>query len=212
MNQSRKVLVLGATGALGQYLVPRLAAMGYRVDGVAIDDKTDNIPNVNYIKANAKDRAVLQQLLANSYDGIVDFMIYNSGELPYFLPLLPEHTDHYIYLSSYRVYDNKEHPVRETSPRLIDSSDDLLLRNSDDYSIYKARGENVLSPEQLDDHPSRHHLFVYALSTGDSGSRKYCRQSFRRQKGGSSGTGKKCSGDHELGGRCRANDCGTPVQ
>ena len=185
MNQSRKVLVLGATGAMGQYLVPRLAAMGYRVDGVSIDDKTDNIPNVNYIKANAKDRAVLQQLLANSYDGIVDFMIYNSGELPYFLPLLPEHTDHYIYLSSYRVYDNKEHPVRETSPRLIDSSDD---------------------------HPSRHHLFVYALSAGDSGSRKYCRQSFRRQKGGSSGTGKKCSGDHELGGRCRANDCGTPVQ
>ena len=144
MNQSRKVLVLGATGAMGQYLVPRLAAMGYRVDGVSIDDKADNIPNVNYIKANAKDRAVLQQLLANSYDGIVDFMIYNSGELPYFLPLLPEHTDHYIYLSSYRVYDNKEHPVRETSPRLIDSSDDLLLRNSDDYSIYKARGENVI--------------------------------------------------------------------
>ena len=119
MNQSRKVLVLGATGAMGQYLVPRLAAMGYRVDGVSIDDEADNIPNVNYIKANAKDRAVLQQLLANSYDGIVDFMIYNSGELPYFLPLLPEHTDHYIYLSSYRVYDNKEHPVRETSPRLI---------------------------------------------------------------------------------------------
>ena len=42
MNQSRKVLVLGATGAMGQYLVPRLAAMGYRVDGVSIDDKTDN--------------------------------------------------------------------------------------------------------------------------------------------------------------------------
>ena len=38
MNQSRKVLVLGATGAMGQYLVPRLAAMGYRVDGVSIDE------------------------------------------------------------------------------------------------------------------------------------------------------------------------------
>ena len=146
--------------------------------------------------SDAKDRAVLQQLLANSYDGIVDFMIYNSGELPYFLPLLPEHTDHYIYLSSYRVYDNKEHPVRETSPRLIDSSDDLLLRNSDDYSIYKARGENV----------------IRSFPAGDSGSRKYRRQGFRRQEGGSSGTGKKCSGDHELGRRCRANDCRAPVQ
>ena len=144
MNQSRKVLVLGATGAMGQYLVPGLAAMGYRVDGVSIDDKADNIPNVNYIKANAKDKAVLEQLLSNNYDGIVDFMIYNSGELPYFLPALLERTEHYIYLSSYRIYDNKEHPVRETSPRLIDSSDNLLLRNSDDYSIFKARGENAV--------------------------------------------------------------------
>lgn len=144
MNQFRKVLVLGATGAMGQYLVPELAAMGYRIDGVSIDDRKNNIPNVNYIKANAKDRTVVRQLLENRYDGIVDFMIYSSGELPYFLPLLLDHADHYIYLSSYRVYDDKEHPVKETSPRLIDSSDNILLRNSDDYSIYKARGENMI--------------------------------------------------------------------
>ena len=54
------------------------------------------------------------------------------------------HTDHYIFLSSCRVFDDKEHPVRESSPRLIDSSTDVLLRNSDDYCIYKARGENIL--------------------------------------------------------------------
>ena len=41
MNQSRKVLVLGATGAMGQYLVPRLAAMGYRVDGVKSGGHSD---------------------------------------------------------------------------------------------------------------------------------------------------------------------------
>jgi nucleoside-diphosphate-sugar epimerase len=53
-------------------------------------------------------------------------------------------TGHYIYLSSYRVYDGKDVPVREDSRLLIDTADDLILRNSDDYSIYKARGERIL--------------------------------------------------------------------
>lgn len=141
---SKRVLVLGATGAMGKYLVPRLAEMGYQVDGVSIDDMTSDNPNITYIKTNAKDRAVFTELLGRRYDGVVDFMIYPSYDLPYYLPLALDHTDHYIYLSSYRIYDNKEHPVRETSPRLIDASGDLLLRNSDDYSIYKARGENIL--------------------------------------------------------------------
>ena len=141
---AKKVLVLGATGAMGKYLVPRLAEMGYQVDGVSLDEATGGHPNITYLKANAKDKNVLRQLLAKKYDGIVDFMIYSSGDLPYYLPLMLDNTGHYIYLSSYRIYDNKEHPVKETSPRLVDTADDLVLRSSDDYSIYKARGENIL--------------------------------------------------------------------
>ncbi len=144
MNQQKKVLVLGATGAMGQHLVPLLAEAGYQVDAVSLDDTKSSHPNVNCIKANAKERDVLRRFLENGYDGIVDFMIYPTSELAGVLPLLLDHTGHYIYLSSYRIYDNKEHPIRETSPRLIDTADDLILRNSDDYCIYKARGENIL--------------------------------------------------------------------
>lgn len=144
MNSPKKVLVLGASGAMGQYLLPRLAEMGYRIDGVSIDKVENGLPHVNYIQANAKDKAVYRKLLANGYDGIVDFLTYNTGELAYYLPLVLDHTDHYIFLSSCRVFDDREHPVRETSPRLIDSTGDELLRNSDDYCIYKARGENIL--------------------------------------------------------------------
>ena len=140
----KKVLVLGATGAMGQYLIPYLAEAGYTVDAVSLDEKQSQWPNVKYITANAKDKTVLKQLLAAKYDGIVDFMIYPTAELSYFLPLFLEHTDHYIYLSSYRVYDNKELPVRETSPRLLDTADSIVFRNSDDYSVYKARGENIV--------------------------------------------------------------------
>lgn len=140
----KKVLVLGATGAMGKYLIPYLAEAGHRVDAVSLDEVKSEWPNVRYIKANAKDRTVLKPLLAGKYDGIVDFMIYPTSEISYFLPLMLNSTEHYIYLSSYRVYDNKEHPVRETSPRLLDTADNIILRNSDDYSIYKARGENIV--------------------------------------------------------------------
>ena len=143
-RMGKKVLVIGATGAMGQYLVPYLAAMYDRIDAVALEQPESAPPNVHYIKANANDPAVFRQLLAAGYDGIVDFMIYPTAALQYFLLSLANSTGHYIYLSSYRIYDNKEHPIRETSPRLLDTADDIVLRNSDDYSIYKARGENMI--------------------------------------------------------------------
>lgn len=143
MNR-KKVLVLGATGAMGKYLVPRLADMGCAVDAVALDDFPVVHPNIRSIAANSKDLKFRTELLRNNYDGIVDFMIYSTSEIPLFLPEIADAAGHYIYLSSYRVYDGIEVPVKETSPRLIDSSGDALLRNSDDYCIQKARGENVL--------------------------------------------------------------------
>ena len=141
---SKKVLVLGATGAMGKYLIPYLAEAGYEIDAVSLDDAQYSFPNVKPIKGNAKDKAFLKELLANQYDGIVDFMIYPTCDLTYYLPLMVNSTGHYIYLSSYRVYDNKELPVRETSPRQLDTADSIIVRNSDDYSIYKARGENII--------------------------------------------------------------------
>ncbi len=144
MKAAKKVLVLGASGAMGQYLLPRLAELGYQIDGVSLDEVNQQLPGVTYIRANAKEKSVYRELLRKRYDGIVDFLTYPTGELSWYLPQILDQTDHYIFLSSCRVFDDLEHPVRETSPRLIDSSRDELLRNSDDYCIYKARGENIL--------------------------------------------------------------------
>ena len=140
----KKVLVLGATGAMGKYLVPILAEKGFQIDAVALDDADFQSPNIRNIKGNAMDFEFRKDLLKNHYDGIVDFMIYTTMYLPLCLPSIVEATEHYIYLSTYRIYDGIEVPIREISPRLIDSSKDVLLQNSDDYSIYKARGENML--------------------------------------------------------------------
>jgi len=141
---SKKVLVLGGTGAMGSYLVPKLVEDAHTVDVVSMDDVTSDKPNLRYIKANAMDKAFLSELLSNHYDGIVDFMIYNTKSFPEYCPLFLENTDHYIYLSTYRVFADEEHPIRESSPQLLNVSKDELLLNSDDYCIHKARGEKFL--------------------------------------------------------------------
>ena len=138
------VLIIGASGAMGRYLVPHLAGKGFKIDAVALDDNTGDTPNVTWHKGNAHDCEFRRELLKNNYDAIVDFMTYHSREVTTVLPEYLDHTGQYVFLSSARVYDNLECPVRETSPRLIDTSTDQLLLNSDDYSMYKGRGENVL--------------------------------------------------------------------
>lgn len=142
----KKVLVLGASGAMGRYVVPELARMGYAVDAVSLDapDPAQDPPGVSRIQGNAKEESVLAPLLERRYDAIVDFLIYATPELAIKIPRMAAATGHYVYLSSYRVYDGKDVPVREDSRLLIDSADDPLIRFSDDYSIFKARGEYML--------------------------------------------------------------------
>ncbi len=144
MNNAKKILVLGATGAMGQYLVPELLSLGYTVDAVTLDAVTSDDPRLTYIKGNAHDAAFIDPLLLKHYDGIVDFMIYLTEPFRAVYEKLLRSTDHYIYLSSYRVYADEEHPIRETSPRLLDVSTDSTYLASEDYSLYKARGEDIL--------------------------------------------------------------------
>lgn len=139
--KNRKVLVLGC-GAMGVYLVPELRSMGYQVDVAALDNPMRDA-SLTFMKGNAKDDVFLDSLLQNEYDGIVDFMLYPTEEFKARYQKLLSATDHYIYLSSYRVYAGT-HPITETSPRLLDASTDREYLASDDYSLYKARGEDIL--------------------------------------------------------------------
>lgn len=144
MIMSKSVLVIGATGAMGQYLVPELSKLGYSIDAIALDEPRQALPNVKYFKANYKDPSVRDEFLAKHYDGIVDFMTYQTADVGKLLPLFAKSTGHFIFISSCRVYANEQVPIVESSPRLLDVSKDEALLASDDYCMYKARGENVL--------------------------------------------------------------------
>lgn len=140
----KKVLVLGGTGAMGVYVVPELVKRGYEVVVASLDD----IPqpkngNPRYIKADTKNIENLKALLAEKFDGIIDFMIYLTEEFRERYKLLLESTGHYIFLSSYRIYAGS-YPITENSPRLLDVSDNKEYLATEDYSLYKARGENIL--------------------------------------------------------------------
>jgi nucleoside-diphosphate-sugar epimerase len=141
---SKKVLVLGSTGAMGQYIVPYLANMGYSVTAVSLDDEKPYNEKVTCVKGNAKDKDFLSGLLSQKFDGVVDFMIYGNYTFKDYYKLFLENTAHYIFLSSCRVYANEETPINEASPRLLDYSTDPALLASDDYCIHKAKSENIL--------------------------------------------------------------------
>lgn len=141
----KKVLIIGATGAMGTYLTERLVVDGHDVDAVSLDAMTSDSPNLHYIQvANAKAPSFIDEITKNHYDAIVDFMIYDSISFRLISPKYLASTDQYIYLSSCRVYADEEIPIRETSPQLLDVTTDRDLLFSDDYCIHKARGEDAL--------------------------------------------------------------------
>lgn len=78
------------------------------------------------------------------YDCVVDFMLYNTMQYAERFETLLGGCGHYVQLSSYRVYSDLEIPTRETSPRLLDVSEDREFLAAEDYSLYKAREENIV--------------------------------------------------------------------
>ena len=139
----KKVLLIGGTGAMGTYLTPELLRKGYRVDVISVDHVSSDNPMLRYFTGDAMDDQYLKEILKNQYDGIVDFMIYKTERFKERHPLLLQNTDHYIYLSSYRVYCGQT-PITESTPRMLDVSDNPIYLATDDYSLLKARGENIL--------------------------------------------------------------------
>ena len=146
----KKVLVLGATGAMGRYLIPELVNLDYEVVGVGREETAPWKVNAAYIQSDAFDKNFLNGLLKENFDGIINFMEYGKVDFSEYYQLFLEHTSHYIYLSTCRVYDDKEQPIKETSPRLLDSSEDEVLKASHDYCIYKAQDEDLLVNSSYD--------------------------------------------------------------
>ncbi|WP_010419244.1 NAD-dependent epimerase/dehydratase family protein [Anaerophaga thermohalophila] len=137
------VLVLGGTGAMGIHLV-KLLTINEINTFVTTRKKIKSGKNLTYIQGNAKESSFVKKLLQERWDAIIDFMIYKTNEFEERASLLLNATNQYIFLSSARVYANSENPINEDSNRLLDVSEDTNFLATDEYSLSKARQENIL--------------------------------------------------------------------
>ncbi|MEZ8865789.1 NAD-dependent epimerase/dehydratase family protein [Vibrio splendidus] len=139
-----KVLLLGGTGAMGMYLQTLLSDNGFMVAITSRSAGSSNSDNVRYIQGNALDEEFVDGILSEGWDIVVDFMIYSTTMFEQRVEKLLESTKQYVYLSSARVYADSEHKITEDSPRLLDVIEDRDFLSTDEYSLAKARQENVL--------------------------------------------------------------------
>ncbi|MBQ7577383.1 MAG: NAD-dependent epimerase/dehydratase family protein [Synergistaceae bacterium] len=139
-----KVLIMGGTGAMGNYLVDIFAKMGAEVHVTTRREKISS-QNVKYIRGNAKDLDFIRPLIeSGNYDAVIDFMIYSTYEFIARYKFFTDFAGHYIFLSSSRVYADSDSPITENSPRLLDVSKDSKYLLTDEYALTKARQENIL--------------------------------------------------------------------
>lgn len=147
------ILVLGGTGAMGTHLISFLSQnKDVRVTVTSRKERSSH-GNINYIVGNARDSAFMSSLFKNShYDVIVDFMNYNYEEFIDYHRALLDATDHYIFLSSSRVYANFEGRITENCPRLLETSKDEAFLSTNRYALRKAREEDVLRTSGRDNY------------------------------------------------------------
>ena len=140
-----KILVLGGTGAMGTHLVGHLLSNEDIEVTVTSRKSRSGAGNIKYVVGNARDPEFMKEFLKNDhYDVIVDFMNYNYEEFLEYHKRLLDATDHYIFLSSSRVYANHDGRITEDCPRLLETSTDKDFLATNRYALRKAREEDML--------------------------------------------------------------------
>lgn len=138
-----RVLILGGTGAMGQYLVELLKRDNTQTV-VTTRSYQEQDGSIRYLSGNAHDRQFLLPLLNEKWDVIVDFMIYSTDAFLSLYVSFLKSTNQYFYLSSARVYADSLSPITEDSPRLLDICKDTDYLKTDEYALAKARQEDAL--------------------------------------------------------------------
>lgn len=139
-----KILLLGGTGAMGLHLIKILSEEKNNQIVVTSRSERRNNKNIIYLKGDAQDLEFIKPVLAQPWDVIVDFMVYNTTALKQRLDLLLSATKQYVFLSSARVYSSSLGSIKESQPRLLDVTTDHEYLATDEYALTKARQEDAL--------------------------------------------------------------------
>jgi len=144
----KRVLLIAGGGTLGTYTAEELLRIGCAVDVICPEEKVSNHPNLRFIRSLATEELLHELFAAGKYDGIVNFIHYKTLDAYRQIhPLLIANTEHLIFLSSYRVYADRMHPITEEAPRLYDVSEDEEFLTTEDYAVPKSKCEDYLRSE-----------------------------------------------------------------
>ncbi|MBQ8741805.1 MAG: hypothetical protein IJZ03_00385 [Clostridia bacterium] len=145
MYTDKKVLLIAGGGTLGTYVSKELLRLGASVDVICPEEKVSDNERLTFHRSMATGEFLSDLFSKTRYDGIVNFIHYNEVEdYDKIHPLLIKNTDHLIFLSSYRVYADMQHPITEEAPRLLDVITDRDFLENEKYAVSKARCEDYL--------------------------------------------------------------------
>lgn len=152
MVKDKNVLLIAGGGTLGSYTAKELLEMGAWVDVICPEDKQSCNQRLSYIKDYFSFELAEKLFAKKHYDAIVNFIHYsNVEEYKTTYDFLIKNTNHLIFLSSYRVYANEQHPITESAPRVHEVFLDEKFLNGDGYGVRKARCEDFLFNERKGD-------------------------------------------------------------
>ncbi len=139
------ILILGGTGAIGKALVQELNKEKKYNIFVTSRKNNNSKDGINYIQGNAHDEKFLKDIIeSNDFEAIVDFMVYDLEEFSNRVDFFLNNTKQYIFLSSARVYSDRDDFINENTPRLLDVCEDKEYIVKNEYALEKAREENCL--------------------------------------------------------------------
>ena len=145
MYKNKKVLLIAGGGTLGEYVSEELLRLGASVEVICPEEKISKNDRLVYHRSLLSEELLTELFSKNHYDGIVNFIHYfEPSDYEKIHPLFIKNTDHLIFLSSYRVYADEQHPITETAPRLLDVMTDEYFLNNEKYAVSKARCEDYL--------------------------------------------------------------------
>jgi len=145
-------LLIAGGGTLGTYTAKELLSLGASVEIVCPEEKHSDHPRLSFHRALGTAEVLSELFAKKHYDGIVDFICYRNHEDYYAIyPLLIANTDHLVFLSSYRVYSDRQLPITETAPRLYDVITDRHFLETENYAVPKSKCEDFLRNEHGSD-------------------------------------------------------------
>ncbi|SVC40155.1 uncharacterized protein METZ01_LOCUS293009, partial [marine metagenome] len=157
-----KIFVTGGAGYVGAVLVPHLLEKGYAVTVLDLMiygvDVLPTHPNLNSVKGDIRDQALLQELIPG-HDAVIHLACISNDpsfelnpelgksiNLDAFRPLVEisrnAGVERFIYASSSSVYGIKDEP---------NVHEEMTLKPLTDYSCFKADCEKILAEYQSDD-------------------------------------------------------------